>query len=87
LDARGGGGGHRDRRASHARATGRVRSILLRLLDFFISLGLYIEYIDNVGRAETDGFTPYLGPGFFVALAATAVFIAAGVFAWRERDG
>jgi predicted lysophospholipase L1 biosynthesis ABC-type transport system permease subunit len=56
-------------------------------LDFFISLGLYIEYIDNVGRAETDGFTPYLGPGFFVALAATAVFIAAGVFAWRERDG
>ncbi len=54
-------------------------------LDFFISLGLYIEYIDNVGRAETDGFSPYLGPGFFLALAGTGVFIASGVFAWRER--
>jgi hypothetical protein len=54
-------------------------------LDFFISLGLYIEYIDNVGRAETDGFTPYLGPGFFLALAGTGVFIVSGVFAWRER--
>jgi hypothetical protein len=54
-------------------------------LDFFISLGLYIEYIDNVGRAETDGFAPYLGPGFFLALAGTGVFIASGVFAWRER--
>ncbi len=55
-------------------------------LDFFITLGLYIEYIDNDGRAETDGFTPYLGPGFFLALAGTAVLIASGVFAWRERD-
>ena len=55
-------------------------------LDFFISLGLYIEYIDNVGRAESDGFNPYLGPGFFLALAGTAVFIVSGVFAWRERD-
>ena len=55
-------------------------------LDFLISFGLYAEYIDNDGRAETDGFTPYLGPGFFLALAGTAVFIASGVFAWRERD-
>lgn len=54
-------------------------------LDFFISLGLYIEYIDNVGRAESDGFNPYLGPGFFLALAGTAVFFVSGVFAWRER--
>lgn len=54
-------------------------------LDFFVSLGLYIEYIDNVGRAETDGFTPYLGPGFFLALAGTGVFIASGAVGWRER--
>jgi hypothetical protein len=54
-------------------------------LDFFISLGLYIEYIDNLGRAEIDGFTPYLGPGFFLALAGTGVFIVSGIFAWRER--
>ena len=54
-------------------------------LDFFISLGLYIEYIDNVGRAATDGFAPYLGPGFFLALAGTGVFIVSGVIAWRER--
>ena len=54
-------------------------------LDFFISLGLYIEYIDNLGRAETDGFSPYLGPGFFLALAGTGVFIVAGIFAWREH--
>jgi hypothetical protein len=54
-------------------------------LDFFISLGLYIEYIDNVGRAETDGFTPYLGPGFFLALAGTGVFVVSGILAWRER--
>lgn len=54
-------------------------------LDFFISLGLYVEYIDNVGRAGTDGFTPYLGPGFFLALAGTGVFIVSGVFGWRER--
>jgi hypothetical protein len=54
-------------------------------LDFFISLGLYIEYIDNVGRAETDGFAPYLGPGFFLALAGTGVLIGSGVIGWRER--
>jgi hypothetical protein len=55
-------------------------------LDFFISLGLYIEYIDNVGRAEADGFTPYLGPGFFLALVGTGAFILSGVIGWRERE-
>ena len=56
------------------------------LLDFFVPLGMYIEYIDNLGRASADGFSPYLGPGYFLSLGATAVLIAASVFAWREPD-
>jgi hypothetical protein len=64
---------------------GYIRFLFV-FLDFFISLGLYIEYIDNVGRAEADGLTPYLGPGFYLALAGTCVLIASGVFAWRERS-
>jgi hypothetical protein len=55
-------------------------------LDFFVPLGLYIEYIDNLGRAEADTLKPYLGPGFFLALGATALLIAATVLGWRERD-
>lgn len=55
-------------------------------LDIGVPLGLYIEYIDNLGRAESFTITPYLGPGYFVALAATAVLIASTVFGWRERD-
>lgn len=64
---------------------GYLRFVLL-LLDFLVSLGLYIAYIDNEGRAVSDSFTPYLGPGFFLALGATAVLIAASVLVWRERD-
>jgi hypothetical protein len=64
---------------------GYLRFALL-LLDFFVPLGMYIEYIDNVGRASADGFPPYLGPGYFLALSATAVLIVSSVFAWREPD-
>jgi hypothetical protein len=39
-----------------------------------------------VGRAEADQFTPYVGPGFFLTLAATALLIASTVLAWREHD-
>jgi len=38
------------------------------------------------GRAVSDSFTPYLGSGFFLAVGATAVLIAASVLVWRERD-
>ena len=55
-------------------------------LDFAVPLGLYIEYIDNLGRAESDGFNAYLGPGYFMALGTTALLIAATVVSWRERD-
>jgi hypothetical protein len=65
---------------------GYVRFLLL-LLDFFISLGMYIEYIDNDARASADGIPPYLGPGYFLALGATAALVVTSVFAWREPSG
>jgi hypothetical protein len=65
--------------------TGFVRCAFVGL-DFFVLLGLYIEYVNNLGRAESNTTTPYLGPGFFLALGATALLIAATVVGWRERD-
>ncbi len=64
---------------------GFIRFALL-LVNFLVLLGLYIEYIDNLGRAESDTFTPYLGPGFFLALGTTALLIAATILGWTERD-
>jgi hypothetical protein len=72
-------------RLTFAAPGGYLRFVLL-LLDFLVALGLYIAYIDNEGRAVSDSFTPYLGPGFFLALGATAVLIAASVVVWRKRD-
>ncbi len=65
--------------------SGYVRFLLL-LLDFFIPLGMYIEYIDNLGRASADGLSPYLGPGYFLALGATAALIVVSVLAWRDTS-
>ena len=65
--------------------TGFVRCVLVGL-DFLVPLGLYIEYVNNLGRAESYTTTAYLGPGLFLALGATAVLIAATVAGWRERD-
>ena len=72
-------------RLSVAPPAGFIRFAFVAL-DFFVPLGLYIEYIDNLGRAESDTIKPYLGPGFFVALGATVLLIASTVFGWRERD-
>jgi hypothetical protein len=55
-------------------------------LDFFVPLGMYLEYIDNLGRAESYTTAPYLGPGFYLALGATALLIGSTVLGWRERD-
>ena len=55
-------------------------------LDFFVPLGMYIEYIDNLGRAESFTVAPYLGPGFYLALAATGLLIATTVKGWTERE-
>jgi hypothetical protein len=64
---------------------GFIRFVLVAI-DFFVTLGMYIEYIDNLGRAESLTVPPYLGPGFFIALGGTAVLITASVLAWRARD-
>ncbi len=65
--------------------TGFVHFVFVGV-DFLVLLGLYIEYINNLGRAESYTTRPYLGPGFFLALGATALLIAATVVGWRERD-
>jgi hypothetical protein len=72
-------------RISQAPPTGFLRFGFVAL-DFLVSLGLYIEYIDNLGRAEADTMKPYLGQGFYIALGATALLIVSTVFGWRERD-
>jgi hypothetical protein len=72
-------------RLSVAPPAGFIRFVFVAL-DFFVPLGLYIEYIDNLGRAESDTIKPYLGPGFFLALGTTVLLIATTVFGWRERD-
>jgi hypothetical protein len=66
-------------------AGGYLRFVLL-LLDVFVPLGMYIEYIDNLSRASIDVLPPYLGPGYFIALSATGVLIVTSVFAWRDRS-
>lgn len=72
-------------RLSLAPPAGFVRFVFVAL-DFFIPLGLYIEYIDNLGRADSYTIKPYLGPGFFLALATTALLVATTVLGWRQRD-
>ena len=62
-----------------------VRCVFVAL-DFFVPLGIYIEYINNLGRAESYTIAPYLGPGFYLALGATGLLIAATVMGWRERE-
>ena len=56
------------------------------LINLLVFLGLASEYFDNLGRAESEAIKPYLGPGFFLALAATGVLIAATILAWNEPD-
>ena len=72
-------------RVSLAPPAGFVRFVFVAL-DFFVPLGLYGEYIDNLGRADSNNVRPYLGPGFFLALVTTAVLVATTVLGWRERD-
>jgi hypothetical protein len=62
-----------------------VRCVFVAL-DFFVPLGMYLEYIDNLGRAESFTTTPYLGPGFYLALGSTGLLVVSTVLGWRERD-
>jgi len=47
-------------------------------------LGMFIDYIDWQTRAAQPQFqaSAYFGPGFFVALGGTALFVAANALAW-----
>jgi hypothetical protein len=72
-------------RISVAPPGGFVRSLFVAL-DFVVLLGLYGEYIDNLGRAESNNAKPYLGPGFFLALSTTALLVGATVRGWTARD-
>src|SRR5579864_7463417 len=64
---------------------GFIRFVLV-LLNFLVVLGMYIEYINNLGRAESYTTDAYLGAGFFIALGATGVLIASSILGWRTRD-
>ncbi|HVC41368.1 MAG TPA: hypothetical protein VND54_05265 [Candidatus Saccharimonadales bacterium] len=72
-------------RVSLAAPSGVVRFVFV-VIDFVVLLGLYGEYIDNLGRAGSNSVKPYLGPGFFLALGTTALLVGATVLGWRERD-
>lgn len=56
------------------------------VINLLVLLGLCSEYFDNISRAEGNAVKPYLGPGFFLALAATGVLVAATLLGWNERD-
>jgi hypothetical protein len=64
---------------------GVIRFVFL-LVILLVLLGFCSEYFDNLGRAESNAVKPYLGPGFFLGLAATVVLIAATMLGWNERD-
>jgi hypothetical protein len=56
------------------------------VINLLVLLGLCSEYFDNISRAEGNAIKPYLGPGFFLALAVTGVLIAATILGWNEQD-
>jgi hypothetical protein len=60
-----------------------VRALTVAL-DVLAVFGLMIEYFDNLGRAESLTVAAYFGPGYFLAMAATAVLIVATVLCWRD---
>jgi hypothetical protein len=64
---------------------GVIRFVFL-LVILLVLLGFCSEYFDNLGRAESNAIKPYLGPGFFLGLAATVVLIATTMLGWNERD-
>ena len=64
---------------------GFIRFVFL-LVILLVLLGFCSEYVDNLGRAESNAMQPYLGPGFFLGLAGTGVLIAATTLGWNERD-
>ncbi|HEY4869425.1 MAG TPA: hypothetical protein VII79_05400 [Candidatus Dormibacteraeota bacterium] len=58
----------------------------LTLLAFLITIGIYADYLDEQERAGQLYAGAYVGPGFYVALAGTALMVLAAVLVWTVRD-
>lgn len=63
---------------------------LLTITAVLTAFGMFVDYIDWQNRAAQQAGTltgpntgTYFGPGFYVALAATAFLLVAAVIAWR----
>jgi hypothetical protein len=59
---------------------------LLSMLAFLITVGIYADYVDAQTRAAQLYVAAYVGPGFYVALAGTALTVLAAVLVWTMRD-
>ena len=57
----------------------------LNLITFAVMLGMVVDYADWTARAAQLYVDPYFGPGFYVALAGTALVVAATVRSWFVR--
>jgi hypothetical protein len=66
---------------------GTLARWLMMITAFAIVMGMYADYVDWGDRAAQLNVQAYYGPGFFVGLAAAAMFISVTVLAWRFRDG
>ena len=62
---------------------------LMNLASLALLIGMFADYIDWQSRAvqrqqtALDYVPSYWGPGFYLALAGTALFIVANVLLWR----
>jgi hypothetical protein len=59
---------------------------LMSFLAVLITIGIYADYVDAQTRAAQLYVAAYVGPGFYVALAGTALVILAAVLVWTVRD-
>jgi hypothetical protein len=59
---------------------------LLTITAFLTVIGMFAEYIDTQTRAAQNHVDAYVGQGFFVGLAATALIVASTVVAWRSAE-
>jgi hypothetical protein len=68
-----------------ARPPGYYVLALLAVASFAAFIGMYADYVDDQDRAAQLYVAAYVGPGFFVALAALPALVLALVRAWRHR--
>lgn len=59
---------------------------LFTIMTLFTLIGMFGDYIDWEGRAGEVNVQAYFGPGFFLALGATALVVLECALAWRFRD-